>query len=151
MITSQFLYLNLLRSSKLAVLYKSIREQKTLLQSVGTDAVSGKTEIRVGFPAWAHNLMLKAQSKQCNTNTQLFVDFSTIKSFWCLNIVNTLCFEEVLYGTTDKRHSKCLKRVCSIIGYGIRLDAVGNDCSHRRNSPRLRPAPVRHFRRDGLS
>ncbi len=115
------LYLNVFKFHSLDYLLKKIKDAHAVRCS---NTACGKTEIRVGFPAWAHNLMLKTQSKQCNTNTQLFVDFSTIKSFWCPNIVNTLCFTGVFYGTTNKRHSKCLKRLSRSIRYGICIDAV---------------------------
>ena len=84
------LYLNVFNFDSLSYPLKKIKNAHAVRCS---NAASGKTEIRVGFPAWARNLMLKVQSKPCNANLQLFVDFSTIKAF---GVEHSPCF--VLYG-----------------------------------------------------
>ena len=86
------LYLNVFKSDSLSYFFKEIKNAHAVRCS---NAASGKTEIRVGFPAWAHNLMLKAQSKRCNTLIQLIIDKAIIKTFRCPSIVNTLCFEGI--------------------------------------------------------
>ena len=85
------LYLNVFNFDSLSYLLKKIKNAHAVRCSKTTYS---KTKIFVEFLPWTYNLMLKVQSKQCNTSTQLIIDKAIIKTFWCSSIVPVLYFME---------------------------------------------------------
>ncbi len=92
-----FTYLNLFNFGRQQPNYLTCPNSNSLIylpkKIKNAYAVFIKIHALIQFSAQAHNLMLKTQSKQYNTIVYLIVDSSTIKIFWCLGIVNTLCFK----------------------------------------------------------